>query len=310
MIKTLIKDKKLLVIKAVAIAAVLLLHTLNGIGQIIPHSVISAGATKANSGNASLRGTVTQTSIGRVVQGTTRHNIGFWYAAQNALSNGGTLVVIPQTEGTTGVSMKVPLILQQSKNLITTTFPRRSFEATIRYNATVLESINLPCNRVNDVCTLTVSGTTGDSAGILAELEFIPKLGNADRTPLEIVSFVWKDAPAIKTITKNGEVRLLNVCREGDSVRLVRQVAATMLAAYPNPASNHVTVDYTLGEQGNTTIEMIDMQGRVVATLLSGNSKPGNFTDKINLLLIPNGSYFLRMQTPNELFTKQITVQK
>ncbi|MBI3259671.1 MAG: T9SS type A sorting domain-containing protein [Ignavibacteriae bacterium] len=278
--------------------------------QTIPHSVISAGATNAKSGNTSIRGTVTQTSIGRIAAGNTRHNVGFWYAASNSLSNGGTLVVIPQAEGTTGQKIKVPLLLQQSKNLITTTFPRRSFEATIRYNATVLESVNLPCNRTGDICTLKVIGTTGDTAGILGEMEFIPKLGNAEKTTLEIVSFVWKDAPTIKTVTKNGEVRILNVCREGDSVRLVRSVAATMLAAYPNPASSHLDIDYTLGENGNTTIEMIDMQGRVVSTLKSGNAKAGSFKDRINLMYVPNGSYFLRMQTPNELFTKQITVQK
>lgn len=278
--------------------------------QTIPHSVISAGATNAKAGNAAVRGTLSQTSIGRLQQGNTRHNVGFWYAVNRDLSNGGTLVVIPQTEGTTGVTIKVPLLLQQSKNLITTTFPRRNFEATIRYNATVLEPIALPCTRVGDICTIKVKGTMGDSAGILAEMDFIPKLGNADRTALEIVSFVWTDAPTIKTITKDGEVRILDVCREGDSVRLVRQVSATMLAAYPNPASSNIVVDYTLGEKGNTIIEMIDMQGKIVSTLFSGDAKAGSFSDKVNLLYIPNGSYFLRMQTPNELFTKQITVQK
>lgn len=278
--------------------------------QTIPHSVISAGATNTKAGNAAIRGTLSQTSIGRLQQGNTRHNVGFWYTAQRDLSNGGTLVVIPQTEGTTGVAIKVPLLLQQSKNLITTTFPHRNFEATIQYNATVLEPIALPCTRVGDVCTIKVKGTMGDSAGILAEMDFIPKLGNADRTALEIISFVWTDAPTIKTITKDGEVRILNVCREGDSVRLVRQVSATILTVYPNPASSHVVVDYTLGENGNTIIEMIDMQGKIVTTLLSGVAKAGNFSNRLNLMYVPNGSYFLRMQTPNELFTKQITVQK
>lgn len=276
--------------------------------QTIPHSVISGGATNAVSGNAMLRGTLSQTSIGRL-QGGARHNVGFWYAAQNALSNGGTLVVLPLTEGTTGVQVKVPLLLQQSKNLITTTYPRRSFEATIRFNATVVEPV-LPYKRVGDVGTITISGTTGDSAGILAEIDFIPKLGNSDKTSLEIISFVWKDAPKMKTITKNGEVRILNVCREGDSIRLVRTVAATMLTAYPNPAADHVTVDYTLGEHGTTSIELIDMQGKTVTTLLSGTSKSGNFSNRLELMYIPNGSYFLRMRTPNEVFTTQITIQK
>ncbi|MBK9247191.1 MAG: T9SS type A sorting domain-containing protein [Ignavibacteria bacterium] len=301
---------KKLIIRGIQLVCALVLPLHSALhGQTIPHSVISGGATNAKAGTAAIRGTLSQTSIGRL-QGGTSHNVGFWYTAQNSLSNGGTLVVLPFTEGTTGIRVKVPLMLQQSKNLITTTHRSRSFEAIIRFNATVLEPIELPYKRVGDVGTITVSGTTGDSAGILGELDFIPKLGNSDMTSLEIISFVWKDSPAIRTITKNGEVRILNVCREGDSVRLVQTVVATMLAAFPNPASDHVTVDYTLGENGATLIELIDMQGKTVTTLLSGIAKAGNFTNQLNLMFIPNGSYFVRMRTPNELFTTQITVQK
>jgi plastocyanin len=80
---------------------------------------------------------------------------------------------------------------------------------------------------------------------------------------------------------------------------------------YPVPATDNITLSFTLKKQAYVTINMIDMTGRVVANIFSGSENSG-MHEKVYPFdqSVKPGVYFLRMQldTGNPL-VKQIIVK-
>ncbi len=283
-------------------------------GQTINRSVMGSGGGSSTNGTNTLRGTVSQTAIGRIAQSQARHSVGFWYnASQIIRSSGfGSVVVLPSVEVPIGQSVKVPLILEQSSHLLETS--ARTFTAVITFNASLLEPIGstFPYKRTGNKGELTVTGMVTDTAGVLAEMEFTAKLGDAERTPLTIQSFLWNETNRVKIITKNGDLHLTGICDAGDTSRLIKRTgAAALIRAYPNPAVNVSTIEYQLSERGLTSVYLVDAQGKTLASLYqTDNAMPGHFSFDADMQLIPSGSYFLILKTPNEIFSKRFMIER
>lgn len=283
-------------------------------GQTINRSVMGSGGGSSTNGTNTLRGTVSQTAIGRIAQSQARHSVGFWYnASQIMRSSGfGSVVVIPSVEVPIGQSVKVPLILEQSSHLLETS--ARTFTAVITFNASLLEPLGskYPYKRNGNKGELTVTGTVTDTAGVLAEMEFTAKLGDAERTPLTIQSFLWNETNRVKIITKNGDLHLTGICDAGDTSRLIKRTGATaLIRAYPNPAVNVSTIEYQLSERGLTSVYLVDAQGKTLASLYQTTTAvPGHFSFDADVQLIPSGSYFLILKTPNEIFSKRFMIER
>lgn len=275
---------------------------------------MGSGGGASTNGTNSIRGTISQTAVGRITRSPSAHSVGFWYnASQTIQSSGfGSLVAIPTVEAEIGETVKVPLILQQSNHLFETS--ARSFTAIITFNASLLEPIGskFPYKRAGSIGELTVTGTVKDTAGILVEMEFTAKLGNAEKTPLAIQSFLWNETNRVKILTKDGGVNLTGICKEGDTVRLIkRTTSAALINAYPNPADNYTTIEYKLSERGETSMYLIDVQGKIVATLYRLPTViPGHFTFDADIEYVPSGSYFLILKTPSEMFSKRFLIER
>lgn len=282
--------------------------------QTIQRSVMGSGGGTSTNGTNSIRGTVSQTAIGRIAQSPSAHSAGFWYnASQMIQSSGfGSLVTIPTIEAEIGETVKVPLILQQSSHLFETS--ARSFTAIITFNASLLEPVGnkFTYKRTGSTGELTITGTVKDTAGILAEMEFTAKLGNAEKTPLSIQSFLWNETNRVKILTKDGGVNLIGICNEGDTVRLIkRTTSAALINAYPNPADNYTTIEYILSERGETSMYLMDVQGKIVTILYKLPSViPGHYSFDADIEYVPSGSYFLILKTPSEMFSKRFLIER
>lgn len=293
-----------------------ILITYSGIcnAQSIHRSVMGSGGGSSTNGTNSIRGTVSQTAIGRIAHDKSVNSVGFWYnASQIIRSSGyGSLITIPSVEAQIGETVRIPLILQQSSHLLETS--ARSFTAVITFNASILEPVGskYTYKRTGNKGELTVIGDVKDTAGILAEMEFTAKLGDAEKSPLTIQSFLWSETNRVKILTKDGNVNLVGVCKEGDTVRLIkRTAAAALIRAYPNPAVNTSTIEYQLSERGETSMYLIDESGKMVSPLYSSKSvSPGLFSFNAELQYVPSGSYFLILKTPSEIFSKRFMIQK
>ncbi|MBK7412205.1 MAG: hypothetical protein IPI29_06590 [Ignavibacteria bacterium] len=135
-------------------AILLLCASLPMHAQQLQRSVVGSGGARVTTSTSALRGTVGQTSTGRVASGSSKHNIGFWYRS----STGGTTVAVPNREARSDPQLLCRSFLHSSKGLVY--LMDRGFIIKLRYNATVLVNKSpFPCERDGDDLSSTITGT-------------------------------------------------------------------------------------------------------------------------------------------------------
>ena len=73
-------------------------------------------------------------------------------------------------------------------------------------------------------------------------------------------------------------------------------------SCYPNPASNNITLDFTLSDDSNVSIEVVDVQGRVVYSQDSQMYTVGRQIEVVNLNNLSKGIYVIRMMVNEDLY--------
>jgi hypothetical protein len=79
---------------------------------------------------------------------------------------------------------------------------------------------------------------------------------------------------------------------------------------YPNPFNPHTTIPFTLAQPARVTMDVVDVLGRVVATLIEGEMPTGMHMVSWEARGIPSGVYFYRLRTEHRLeMRKMILLQ-
>ena len=297
-------------------AVMMLVPTITATAQRdVIRDVFGGGGEDMNSDKHTVHGTISQTAINRVLRPNDHgHNIGFWYWAKKFGSQ--VCVRLPRVAADAGATVKIPLILEESVDLL-----RRGpvrFRARIRYNGTLLEptGVTPECQWEGDECVLEVEGTAVNDLGVLMELEFVAKLGNDVNTPLVIEEFEWfpEDNRAVRTKRKHGEFTLLGICRVGDNPRLILSNTGGVVArisAMPNPASDFVTVEFVAGEAGNARVALVDGLGMEQALIAEQVvERDRTYRVGVDLSTISSGSYFLVLKTPTVVRSTPLIIRQ
>lgn len=79
---------------------------------------------------------------------------------------------------------------------------------------------------------------------------------------------------------------------------------------YPNPVKDIATLDITLSESSNATIQVVDLMGRTLIDLGTKSFKAGQNSIELNTTNLSNGMYFVKINSNNGVATKKITVSK
>ena len=118
---------------------------------------------------------------------------------------------------------------------------------------------------------------------------------------LHTAIYSYTDANGCEGITSvNVQV---NAC-----VGLVENILANGVSVYPNPNSGTFIVSVNVNVD-ELTLEMLDLQGRVVFSSIENNIQSG-FTKQINMENVANGVYMLRITTNKEQVSLKVAVQK
>jgi hypothetical protein len=72
---------------------------------------------------------------------------------------------------------------------------------------------------------------------------------------------------------------------------------------YPNPASDYIIVNCTLGHDQNSKIDIIDLTGRIVYS-----QKTNDVTENINISNLPEGVYFVSVSIQGRKLIQRISV--
>ncbi|WP_176521636.1 T9SS type A sorting domain-containing protein [Longimonas halophila] len=93
-----------------------------------------------------------------------------------------------------------------------------------------------------------------------------------------------------------------------EPVTVTRQVTqAELLPTYPNPVRGQTTIRYAVPEQQDVRIELYDMLGRRVQTVVNSQAE-GRPEAQLDVRGLASGTYFLRMQTEGQTETQRVTV--
>jgi hypothetical protein len=109
------------------------------------------------------------------------------------------------------------------------------------------------------------------------------------------------------------EVTAANGCRSTASLSAVIRSLTQVIdyQVYPNPVSSNINIIYTLKEAGQVSISLLDVNGQVVRTVISGQQQtPGNYQYSIPdaTLRFQKGIYLVKIQVGNKIYTQKIVL--
>ena len=80
---------------------------------------------------------------------------------------------------------------------------------------------------------------------------------------------------------------------------------------FPNPTSGDVSLNYYLDNKQNISIELFDIKGTLVNTVLSqAVHQPGNHKLEFNVGHLPDGNYTIRLSWEEGILTKPLIMSK
>ncbi|WP_211204013.1 T9SS type A sorting domain-containing protein [Chloroherpeton thalassium] len=126
-----------------------------------------------------------------------------------------------------------------------------------------------------------------------------------------IYSFVDADVSAGKTYV----YRLVDVDYEGNieshgEVSVTIPLTYALNQNYPNPFNPSTTIQFVLAKDAKTVLEVYDILGRKVRTLLNENLKQGTYTYELNASGLATGIYFYRLTSGKFMAVKKMLLLK
>ena len=84
-----------------------------------------------------------------------------------------------------------------------------------------------------------------------------------------------------------------------------------LLSNYPNPFNPSTTIQFTLGNDGMTSLQVYNMLGQKVETLFNGNAEAGKlYQVTLDASNLPSGVYFYRLESGSFVSTKKLILMK
>ncbi|MGB6083836.1 T9SS type A sorting domain-containing protein [Moheibacter sp.] len=78
---------------------------------------------------------------------------------------------------------------------------------------------------------------------------------------------------------------------------------------YPNPAKSITSIPFGIESSGNVEINLYDVQGKFIRTLVKGNYPAGTHSAEINLSGLPKGIYFYQLNSQKFVQSKKLIVK-
>jgi len=87
------------------------------------------------------------------------------------------------------------------------------------------------------------------------------------------------------------------------------------VTAYPNPFSHNITIDFNLNSTSDVTLDIYDLTGRKISTLIKGNLNAGRHqfvwnAQNRNGQRVPTGVYFFNLHNGNIITTRKIILTR
>jgi len=107
-------------------------------------------------------------------------------------------------------------------------------------------------------------------------------------------------------IGTNTELDLVEADRSDTEVMLPE--VTSLAQNYPNPFNANTTIRYRLAASGNVSLEVYDISGRFVATLVDGHREAGEHMTTWDASDVSSGVYFYKLETAESTSTKKMNL--
>jgi len=122
----------------------------------------------------------------------------------------------------------------------------------------------------------------------------------------------WRGVPCLLVEQGDGEIVAQTVELHGHIDGNVGVGAGSALAltatARPNPVRRHATIDFTLPAAGEVTLDVHDVSGRRVATLVRGRREAGHHVAEWDVGPAAPGLYFCRLRAAGRTLLRKVVV--
>lgn len=220
----------------------------------------------------------------------------------------GLTLSIDTIVGSIGKEVTVPIRISNKVNFDRTEISE--FQARIRVNGTILTPLRLgnPGTFFTDGSRVfEVTIPIPESDGIALALPFSVTWGNDTASAVRIDSVWSNDTLTFKT--RDGMVLLDNLCRQGGPRLLVRQSQGpAAMRVIPQPATDNAIIELNVIEAGQTTVDLFDVSGRLVQSVVQRKLMPGNYIIPFNISTLEAGAYMINLTTPTQHISQQLSV--
>ena len=86
--------------------------------------------------------------------------------------------------------------------------------------------------------------------------------------------------------------------------------ASALLQNYPNPFNPSTRIHYSIEKAAHVSLEVYNLLGQEVATLVNLRQEPGSYTVPFNALNLPSGVYFYRLEAGSFTSMKKLVLMK
>jgi hypothetical protein len=184
--------------------------------------------------------------------------------------------------------------------------------ATLRFNSSLLYPIGSTPQGTITGKDRTISldlPITPISSNILATFRFRVMLGTDTTTLLNLENPAAVGGSA-SVLSTGGVFHLLGTCISGGARLFNPDGQVSMAHINPNPANGVIHIDIQTTEVGRTQLDILNLLGQTIATIVDGDLKPGNHTFDYNSHDLSAGSYYLVMQTPTVRRMQRIDIAR
>ncbi len=132
------------------------------------------------------------------------------------------------------------------------------------------------------------------------DLRFLPQNNTPDTTREECV-----------VVNPKGNVTYITGCFLNGRFISVGETNFALHSVDPHPATDGVTtIDYSVGFEAKTTIEIVNSIGEVVARPLSETQKAGNYKLVVDIRSLSSGMYVVRMNSADNLYSLPLVISR
>lgn len=83
---------------------------------------------------------------------------------------------------------------------------------------------------------------------------------------------------------------------------------SALLNLFPNPSNGMTEIHYNVADAGRCELRIVDASGRQVQLISEGEKQPGQYIERFDASLLPEGLYFLQLVTDGNVATRKMVI--